>query len=66
MGSVFDFNGIELKWINHHAAFRLAKIAGSRVVYIDPWEVEPDEADLILITHAHYDHLSADDVEKLS
>ena len=60
-----NYDNIELKWVNHHATFRIAKIAGSRVVYVDPWNVETDEADLILITHAHFDHLSADDVEKL-
>jgi len=66
MGRTLDYEGIELKWINHQAAFRIFKIAGSRVVYIDPWEVEPTgDADAILITHAHFDHLSPDDVEKL-
>lgn len=66
MGRTLNYEGIELKWINHHAAFRIFKIAGSRVVYIDPWEVEPQsDADLILITHAHFDHLSSDDIEKL-
>jgi L-ascorbate metabolism protein UlaG (beta-lactamase superfamily) len=66
MGKTLSYDGIELKWLNHQAAFRLLKIAGSKVVYIDPWEVEPaGDADVILITHAHYDHLSPDDVEKL-
>lgn len=65
MAKTLNYEGIELKWINHHATFRIAKIAGSKVVYVDPWETEPDKADLILITHAHFDHLSPDDVEKL-
>lgn len=66
MVKTLNYDGIELKWINHQAAFRIFKIAGSCVVYIDPWEVEPSaDADLILITHAHYDHLSPQDVEKL-
>jgi L-ascorbate metabolism protein UlaG (beta-lactamase superfamily) len=35
-------------------------------VYIDPWKLtNGDEADLILITHEHYDHCSPDDVKKL-
>ncbi|MHB8332418.1 MAG: MBL fold metallo-hydrolase [Candidatus Dormibacteria bacterium] len=35
-------------------------------VYIDPWEVTtPEPADLIVITHAHFDHLSPDDIERV-
>lgn len=36
-------------------------------VYIDPWEV-PDgspPADLLFITHAHFDHFSPDDIERV-
>ena len=41
--------------------------AGDATVYIDPWDVPEDSppADVILITHAHFDHLSLDDVERL-
>ena len=36
-------------------------------VYIDPYRVpEGPKADLILITHGHYDHFSPQDVERLS
>jgi len=35
-------------------------------VYIDPWGVtEKAGADLIFITHAHFDHFSKDDIEKI-
>jgi L-ascorbate metabolism protein UlaG (beta-lactamase superfamily) len=35
-------------------------------VYIDPWELTLDEpADAIFITHAHFDHFSLDDIEKV-
>ena len=36
-------------------------------VYIDPWDVpgEPAPADVILITHAHFDHFSLDDIDRL-
>ena len=42
------------------------KLQGSVVVYADPFglTVEMHDADLILITHDHYDHLSPDDIAK--
>jgi len=40
---------------------------GALRVYIDPWKLSPalPKADLILITHEHYDHFSAPDIERL-
>lgn len=36
------------------------------VVYVDPWGVtEPEPADLILITHAHYDHYQPHEIDRL-
>ncbi|MHB8294020.1 MAG: MBL fold metallo-hydrolase [Acidimicrobiales bacterium] len=40
---------------------------GGPAVYIDPWEATTDvPADVILITHAHFDHFSVDDLTKLT
>jgi len=61
---MFDFEGVKIDWLNHQAAFRLE--ADNRIIYIDPWDIERGhDADIIFITHAHYDHLSPEDVEKI-
>ena len=49
-------------WLGH-ASF---KLTGEKVVYIDPWQLKDGEpADIILITHGHYDHCSPEDVAKI-
>jgi L-ascorbate metabolism protein UlaG (beta-lactamase superfamily) len=54
----------EVEWLGH-AGFRVA--AGKASIYIDPYRIPVDEpkADLILITHQHYDHFSIQDLERL-
>ena len=53
---------INIEWLGH-ASF---KISNSKIIYIDPWKIKNnDKADLILITHEHYDHFSLADIQKL-
>ncbi len=51
-------------WLGHDS-FRLK---GEKVVYIDPWKLAPgaEKADVILVTHDHYDHFSQNDIAKIS
>lgn len=44
------------------------RIAGEKIVYVDPWQIagEPHDADLILVTHEHHDHYSPKDIAKLT
>jgi len=56
---------VELKWLGH-ASFRIAGADG--VAYIDPWKLAdaPHDADVIVVSHSHFDHCSPDDVKKVS
>ena len=47
-----------------HSAIR---IEGSKVLYFDPYHLKeaPHDADLIFVTHDHFDHFSKEDVEKV-
>ena len=46
-----------------HDTFR---IAGSKVIYVDPFKVtNQDEADIVLLSHDHFDHLSLEDLNKV-
>jgi L-ascorbate metabolism protein UlaG (beta-lactamase superfamily) len=46
-----------------HDTFR---IAGSKVLYTDPYKVtKHDKADIVTISHEHFDHLSAEDLNKV-
>ncbi len=52
--------------INTHSSIRLQNKQGA-VVYVDPYgfDSEPHDADLILITHTHFDHFSPEDIAKV-
>ncbi|MBN1771237.1 MAG: MBL fold metallo-hydrolase [Deltaproteobacteria bacterium] len=51
------------RWLGHASIV----VRGTQTVYVDPWEVSAsDPADVILITHDHYDHLSLPDIERLA
>ena len=55
-------NDVELKWLGH-AGFL---IKNSKVIYIDPYNIKDglEKADIILISHSHYDHCSIEDYRK--
>ncbi len=58
-----DFSGIKVKWLGHSSF----KFDFGKILYIDPYEVHGhDKADIILITHGHYDHCSIKDLQKLT
>jgi len=74
------FGNIELKWLGH-AGFLIknstpqaypdkssTKIsAKGKTIYIDPYNIpeNSEKADLIFLTHGHYDHCSFEDINKI-
>ena len=52
-----------ITWLGHDAF----KIAASKIIYLDPFELVGDlePADVICITHEHHDHCSPEDVAKV-
>ena len=43
------------------------RIVGSKIIYFDPFKIEKNykDADIIFITHDHFDHYSPDDINKV-
>ncbi|MBU3907059.1 MAG: MBL fold metallo-hydrolase [Nanoarchaeota archaeon] len=54
---------IELKWLGHSGFL----LKNSKTIYIDPYNIKEgsEKADIILITHSHYDHCSMADINKI-
>jgi len=54
----------QIKWLGH--ASLLMEFCG-KVICIDPWKIKENiKADVILVTHSHFDHFSEDDIQKIS
>jgi L-ascorbate metabolism protein UlaG (beta-lactamase superfamily) len=59
-----EYHGIKIDWL-HHNCFRIAN--KNKVVYTDPYKVSKkyNDADIVLITHDHYDHLELESLNKI-
>jgi len=59
----YTYQDVEISWLGH-AAFLLKHFG--KLIYIDPYKIKPKgSADIILVTHEHFDHLSLDDLRKI-
>ena len=52
-----------IKWLGHSSV----RIEGEKIVYIDPWKIKNPEpkADIVCVTHEHYDHCSSEDINRI-
>ena len=50
--------------INEHSSIRIDE---GKIIYSDPYNISgaPQDADIILITHSHFDHYSPDDIRRV-
>ncbi len=54
-------NGVE---VLYHSSIKISK---DIIIYIDPYQIDKEykDADIIFITHNHYDHYSEEDIDKV-
>lgn len=71
MAKTYNLDNLEITWLKH-ASFKIkcleSKVYGPEfVIYIDPYNVSfAEKADLILVTHDHYDHKDEKSIAQLS
>ncbi|HMK32703.1 MAG TPA: MBL fold metallo-hydrolase [Nitrosopumilaceae archaeon] len=59
---MFEYNGIKIRWYGHDT-FTLER---SVIICIDPYKLSKSiHADIVLISHNHFDHMSLDDLKKI-
>ncbi len=59
---MYEYHGVKLTWLGHDG-FR---IQNGQVVYIDPFQIEGGpKADIVLVSHEHFDHCNVDDLKKI-
>ena len=60
---MWTYRGINVHWLGHDSFV----LQGSKTVIIDPFKAKGDyKADVLLISHEHFDHFSEDDIKRFA
>ena len=67
---MLGYDHLEFHWTGHDG-FRIVDTKSGRIIYIDPYQLTNKQkgrkdADIILISHNHFDHLSNEDLKDLA
>src|SRR5712692_1890869 len=60
---MWTYRGVKVHWLGHDSFV----LEGSKTVVIDPFKAKGSyKADILLISHEHFDHLSEDDINRFT
>jgi L-ascorbate metabolism protein UlaG (beta-lactamase superfamily) len=61
---LIEVKGVKIYWLGH-AGFRI--VGEGKTIYVDPYKIKGGPvANIILVTHNHFDHFSVEDIKKVS